>query len=275
MFNKPRVLLAVACASLVVACTKPATGGADASKPADAKSADTTPVPADLSSDAQKLSYSIGYDMGHQMSNGPIKDYIDVKALEKGIEEAYAGKDARLTEQQRREIQTTVRTALQQKMLAERQAKAKDNEAAGEAFLADNAKKAGIKTTASGLQYEVLTEGKGAHPTAKDNVTVNYKGTTIDGKQFDSSYDRGQPAKFLLGNVIPGWTEGVQLMTPGSKYKFYIPAKLAYGENAPPNIGPNQVLIFEVELISIDPPTAAPAAKPVPGAPAASNGKSK
>jgi FKBP-type peptidyl-prolyl cis-trans isomerase FkpA len=268
MFNKPRVLLAVACATFAVACTKPATS-TDASKPADAaKTADNAPVPADLSSDAQKLSYSIGYDMGHQMSNGPIKDYIDVKALEKGIEEAYAGKDARLSEQQRREIQTTVRTAIQQKMMAERQEKAKANEAAGEAFLADNAKKTGVKTTASGLEYEVLTEGKGPHPTPKDNVTVNYKGTTIDGKQFDSSYDRGQPAKFLLGNVIPGWTEGVQLMSPGAKYKFYIPAKLAYGENAPPNIGPNQVLIFEVELLSIDKPEA-------PAAGAAGAGKSK
>ncbi len=110
-----------------------------------------------------------------------------------------------------------------------------------------------MKTTDSGLQYEVLTEGKGDHPKATDKVTVNYKGSLLDGTVFDSSYDRGQPVSFPLANVIPGWTEGVQLMTPGSKYKFYLPSTLAYGERgAPPKIGPNSTLVFEVELISVD-----------------------
>jgi FKBP-type peptidyl-prolyl cis-trans isomerase len=129
-----------------------------------------------------------------------------------------------------------------------------ENKTAGEAFLKENAKKPNVKTTASGLQYEVLTPGKGkANPAATDNVTVHYKGTSLDGKEFDSSYSRGEPTSFPLNGVIPGWTEGVQLMTEGAKYKFYIPSNLAYGENgAGGSIGPNETLIFEVELIKIN-----------------------
>ena len=127
-----------------------------------------------------------------------------------------------------------------------------ENKAAGIAFLADNAKKANIVTTASGLQYEVLTPGTGTTtPSATDNVTVHYKGTTIDGKEFDSSYSRGEPTSFPLNRVIPGWTEGVQLMTVGAKYRFYIPAELAYGEQGAGPIEPNSTLIFDVELIKI------------------------
>lgn len=129
-----------------------------------------------------------------------------------------------------------------------------ENKAAGEKFLAENGKKSTVKTTASGLQYEILTEGKGtAHPAATDNVTVHYKGTTLDGTEFDSSYGRGEPATFPLNAVIPGWTEGVQLMTEGAKYKFYIPSNLAYGDaGAGGKIGPNETLIFEVELLKIN-----------------------
>jgi FKBP-type peptidyl-prolyl cis-trans isomerase FkpA len=129
-----------------------------------------------------------------------------------------------------------------------------ENKAAGTAFLATNGKKAGVSTTASGLQYEVMTQGKGTkHPAATDNVTVHYKGTTIDDKEFDSSYSRGEPTSFGLNQVIPGWTEGVQLMTEGSKYRFVIPSELAYGENgAGGAIGPNETLVFEVELIKIN-----------------------
>jgi FKBP-type peptidyl-prolyl cis-trans isomerase len=129
-----------------------------------------------------------------------------------------------------------------------------ENQAAGIAFLADNAKKPNIKTTASGLQYEVLTQGKGTvSPSATDTVTVHYKGTTLDGTEFDSSYSRGAPASFPLNRVIAGWTEGVQLMKEGDKFRFYIPAELAYGtEGAGRLIGPNAALIFEVELIKIE-----------------------
>ncbi|OAI18724.1 peptidylprolyl isomerase [Methylomonas koyamae] len=125
-----------------------------------------------------------------------------------------------------------------------------ENLAAGEAFLAENAKKPGVVTTASGLQYQVVTEGSGAQPGPTDNVTVHYQGTTIDGKEFDSSYKRGAPASFPLNRVIPGWTEGLQLMKEGAKYRLFIPAKLAYGERgAGRDIGPNSALIFDVELI--------------------------
>ncbi|MBV8062879.1 MAG: FKBP-type peptidyl-prolyl cis-trans isomerase [Nevskia sp.] len=262
MFKVSRALLALACATLIVACNKPA----DQGKPADAKAADAS-TPSDLSTDPQKFSYSIGFDIGHSLSQ--IKENVDIPSLEKGIEESVAGKTSRLTDQQREEIKQAVAKKIQEKQVADRAAAAAKNKEAGDKFLADNGKKAGVKTTASGLEYEVLTEGKGEHPKATDKVTVNYKGTLLDGTVFDSSYDRNQPVSFPLANVIPGWTEGVQLMTPGSKYKFYLPSNLAYGERgAPPKIGPNSTLVFEVELISIDKPDAAavaPAAKPAPG----------
>jgi FKBP-type peptidyl-prolyl cis-trans isomerase FkpA len=123
----------------------------------------------------------------------------------------------------------------------------------GKKFLENNKSKAGVKTTASGLQYEVITEGKGASPKAEETVTVNYKGTLLDGTVFDSSYDRGQPATFPLNQVIPGWTEGIPLMKVGSKYKFYIPSELAYGDRSQGKIKANSVLIFEVELLEINP----------------------
>lgn len=125
-----------------------------------------------------------------------------------------------------------------------------ENKAAGEAFLAENAKKPGVMTTASGLQYQIITEGTGASPSTTDNVTVHYQGTTIDGKEFDSSYKRGAPATFPLNRVIPGWTEGLQLMKEGGKSRLFIPSNLAYGERgAGRDIGPNSTLIFDVELI--------------------------
>ena len=132
----------------------------------------------------------------------------------------------------------------------------KTNLEKGEKFLAENAKKPGVVTTPSGLQYQVLTAGKGAKPSPTDGVKVNYKGTLLDGKEFDSSYKRGEPAVLPLNGVIPGWSEGLQLMQVGGKYKFWIPAKLAYGEQAPPMIGPNQLLEFEVELLDIVKPPA-------------------
>jgi FKBP-type peptidyl-prolyl cis-trans isomerase FkpA len=128
-----------------------------------------------------------------------------------------------------------------------------ENQAAGEKFLNDNAKNAGVVTTSSGLQYLVFNEGTGAMPKASDKVTVHYKGTTIDGKEFDSSYSHGAPVTFPLNGVIAGWTEGVQLMKEGAKYRFFIPSKLAYGERgAGSRIGPNSALIFDVELIKVN-----------------------
>jgi FKBP-type peptidyl-prolyl cis-trans isomerase FkpA len=128
-----------------------------------------------------------------------------------------------------------------------------ENQAAGEKFLTDNAKSAGVVTTSSGLQYLVFNEGTGAMPKASDKVTVHYKGTTIDGKEFDSSYSHGAPVSFPLNGVIAGWTEGLQLMKEGAKYRFFIPSKLAYGERgAGSRIGPNTALIFDVELIKVN-----------------------
>jgi FKBP-type peptidyl-prolyl cis-trans isomerase len=129
-----------------------------------------------------------------------------------------------------------------------------DNKAKGEAFLAANAKKEGWKTTPSGLQYKILTTGTGVKPKATDTVITQYAGTTIDGTEFDSSYKRNEPAEFPVNAVIPGWTEALQMMPVGSKWKLAIPANLAYGENAPPQIGPNSVLLFDVELVGIKKP---------------------
>jgi FKBP-type peptidyl-prolyl cis-trans isomerase FklB len=142
---------------------------------------------------------------------------------------------------------------LQAKLMAEMEVLAAKNKADGEAFLAENAKQEGVVVTSSGLQYKVLEPGEGDAPTPADTVTVNYRGTLVDGTQFDSSYDRGQPATFPVQGVIPGWTEALQLMKPGSKYQLAIPAELAYGERgAGQTIGPNSTLLFDVELISVE-----------------------
>lgn len=235
-----RLLAAVAAVSLIAACAKKTDGVADASG---------------LGTDAQKFGYTIGVDLGRSLQ--PVKDDVDLAALKQGIDDVYAnptdpGK-LKLDDKAREEVKQTVAKKMQEKQAAQRAEQAKKGADEGAKFLAENAKKSGVKTTASGLQYEVITEGKGAHPKVSDRVTVHYKGTLLNGETFDSSYDRNQPVTFPLGNVIPGWTEGVQLMTPGSKYKFYIPAALGYGERgAGAKIGPNATLIFEVELLGIE-----------------------
>jgi FKBP-type peptidyl-prolyl cis-trans isomerase len=215
---------------------------------------------ADLSTDPQKFGYAIGVDIGKSLK--PVKDEVDVAALVQGLEETIAGKEPRLTDEVREQVKADISRKLQQKQMDERLAKAKTAQEAGEKFLAENAKREGVKTTASGLQYEILTEGSGSQPKASDKVKVHYRGTLIDGTEFDSSYSRGQPISFPLSNVIPGWTEGLQLVKVGGKAKLYIPSELAYGERgAGAKIGPNETLIFEVELLDIEKPEA-PAAKP-------------
>ena len=206
-------------------------------------------VAQDLSNEKNKVSYMVGMDIGNNLSQ--IKDEIDVAVLVKGLEDVLAGRETKLTEEQANQVKMEFMQRLQAKAMEEQTAAAARNRSEGEAFLAENAKKSGVTTTESGLQYQVLTEGSGKKPSATDRVRVHYVGTLLDGSTFDSSVDRGQPAEFPLNGVIRGWTEGLQLMSEGSKYKFFIPSELAYGENGPPNIGPNAVLTFEVELLEV------------------------
>jgi len=200
----------------------------------------------------QKVSYSIGHNFAGQVSGSGLA--LDVDALKLGIEDAIKNVEPRLSQEEIAEAQKAMMEELQAQQQKEFDEKAESNTAEGEAFLAENANKDGVKQTDSGLQYEVLTKGEGPLPTKEDTVKVHYKGTLIDGTEFDSSYRRGQPAEFPLTAVIPGWTEALQLMPVGSKYKLAIPSDLAYGPGgAGPNspIGPNSTLIFEVELLEI------------------------
>lgn len=204
----------------------------------------------DLDKEESRFGYSLGYNMGQGLS----KDFpnMDLDALKQGLAEAVKGAEGQLSEaDMRTAIQAGQKKAMEARK-ATQAAAGEKNKAAGEKYLAANAKKDGVKTTDSGLQYSVLTKGKGKSPKATDTVSVHYHGTLPDGSVFDSSVDRGTPATFALNRVIPGWTEGVQLMKTGAKYRFFVPEDLAYGERSPsPKIGPNQVLIFDVELLEI------------------------
>jgi FKBP-type peptidyl-prolyl cis-trans isomerase len=203
-----------------------------------------------LETEKQKVSYMVGMMFGSQLAS--IKDEIDPAIVAQAMTTTVAGGQSLMTQQEAQEVSQEFSRKMQGKMEAERKAAADRNKAEGEKFLAENKGKPGVKTTASGLQYQVLSEGKGPKPKADDTVRVHYTGTLLDGTKFDSSHDRGQPAEFPLSGVIPGWTEGLQLMPVGSKYKFWIPSNLAYGEAGTPGpIGPNQTLVFEVELLDI------------------------
>lgn len=204
-----------------------------------------------LTTERDKLSYAVGADMGGTMRRSRMAAEIDVGKLLDGFRDAFAGGELALPEEQLRDILKNFGSALQAKTAAQAKEAAAKNLAAGEKFLAENAAKPGVKKTKSGLQYKVLKEGKGEKPKAADTVITQYKGTLVDGTEFDSSFKRGQPAAFPVKGVIPGWSEALQLMPVGSKWQLVVPAALAYGENGPPPIGPNQTLVFEVELIAI------------------------
>ena len=199
-----------------------------------------------LKDQKDKVSYIIGMEVGSNLKKQGIN--VDPTILAKGIQDALTDKKPLLTEQ---EIQETM-AAFQKEMTAKQAESSKKNKAEGEAFLAENKKKEGVKTRPSGLQYKVIKAGTGKKPKSTDTVTAHYRGTLINGTEFDSSYKRGQPVSFPVSGVIPGWTEALQLMEVGAKWQLFIPSNLAYGEQgAGGDIGPNATLIFEVELVSI------------------------
>ncbi len=204
----------------------------------------------DPKSQKDKISYSIGASIGKNLKDQ--KADITPEILLLGLKDAYTGAKTTLTEREMGEVLGQYQQEMMAKTQAESQKKGEGNKVKGEKFLAENKSAKGVTTTASGLQYSVIKEGTGPKPTASATVKVHYTGKLLDGTTFDSSVDRGEPVEFPLSGVIPGWTEGLQLMNKGAKYKLYIPANLAYADRGAGNaIGPNETLIFEVELLEI------------------------
>ncbi len=252
----PMTILAAASLTMLAAGCKPSDKAASDKSAAtadktDASKADGSKAIPGLPTEKEQVSYMIGMAMAKQLETA--KGEIDVDIIAKAIKASLAGQKLLLTDQQASEIAQSFGQKMQAQQMAKMIADARTNLAAGEAFFAQNAKKPGVQTTASGLQYQVLTQGKGAKPQPTDTVRVHYKGTLLDGKTFDSSYDRNEPATFPLNQVVPGWQEGIAMMPVGSKYKFWIPSKLGYGDKGTPGgpIPPNATLVFEVQLLDI------------------------
>jgi FKBP-type peptidyl-prolyl cis-trans isomerase FklB len=209
-----------------------------------------TTTPLVLKTDKEKTSYAIGVNMGKSVRNGPVD--LDTKIFLQAFRDALAGNKLLMTDEEVKSALTALQADLRKKQEEKNQMLAETNKKAGEEFLAANKAKDGVVTLPSGLQYKILTQGTGPKPAVTDSVVCNYKGTLLDNTEFDSSYKRGQPATFPVGQVIKGWTEALQLMPVGSKWQLFIPSDLAYGaRGSGPTIGPNSTLIFEVELISI------------------------
>ena len=205
---------------------------------------------ADLKTDEQKLGYIIGMDIGKSLSEQGTE--VDLDSLVDAIRSTYNGEELKLTEDEAAAIRKEYVDKRQAEQQAEAAVAGQGNLVEGQKFLAENKVKEGVQTTASGLQYKVVTMGDGAKPAAEDTVKVHYRGTLLDGTEFDSSYARNEPISFGLNRVIPGWTEGVQLMPIGSKFIFYIAPELAYGAGGGGPIPPNSTLVFEVELLDIE-----------------------
>lgn len=269
MMKKALVVAALSCALL--AC-KEENKAADANKPAEtaapaAAAGKDAGTPAAAVADTDKVAYAIGVNVAKNVQHNidglkQLGYTLNSDAIARGLSETLAGKPA-MTDDQLKDTLTKFSQELeakqkemQEKAQAEEKAKAEENKTKGAEFLAANAKKDGWKVTKSGLQYKVLTEGKGPKPKESDTVKVHYTGTLIDGTKFDSSYDRKEPAEFGVGQVIKGWVEALQLMPVGSKYQLAIPAELAYGEAGRPGIPANSVLLFDVELLDIVKPEA-------------------
>lgn len=232
-----KTLLALAMAGMVAGCST------QSETPADPK----------LDSTDQKVSYGMGLVLGERMNNDLPNLQMD--QFLQGIQHGHAG-DEEAKRMNREEIQAALmeyQQSLQEEQGKQVEELAQKNIEAGEAFLAENAERDGIETTESGLQYEVLEEGEGEQPGATDTVQVHYTGELLSGEVFDSSRERGEPVSFGLNQVIPGWTEGLQLMNEGARYKLYIPSDLAYGPGGNRSIGPNETLVFDVELLAINP----------------------
>ncbi|TVQ29836.1 MAG: FKBP-type peptidyl-prolyl cis-trans isomerase [Wenzhouxiangella sp.] len=204
----------------------------------------------DLDSLEDQVSYMIGMDIGQSLAEQDMDLNIDV--LIEALSASYSGDALRMTQEEALAVRDEFMQRRQAEMEQQRDRDATRNLEEGQAFLAENRQRDDVTETESGLQYRVIEPGDGRSPSAEDVVTVHYRGTLLNGTQFDSSFDRGEPATFALNQVIPGWTEGVQLMQEGARFEFFIPADLAYGEMGRPGpIGPNSTLIFEVELIEV------------------------
>ena len=262
-----KLLIVVVCMVLAAGSALAAeTGVKDAEKKAEPKAEKKAAKPAgkkvELKSKKDKVSYSVGYNNGYGLKRNLDAQSIEFNAdiVARGFMDAFANAAPSLSEDEIRAVLTDLQKDLEskrQELMAKQQEKLKaegeKNKKEGEAFLKENSRKEGVKVLPDGLQYRMLAVGTGKQPTAADSVTVNYKGTLIDGTEFDSSYKRGQPVTFQLGQVIKGWTEGIQLMKEGGKMELFIPSELAYKDQNVGPIGPNSTLIFEVELISVQP----------------------
>jgi len=252
--------------AVVVAVNPAAAQGTTATKPA----APTAQAPAaaqqgsPFKDEKAQYSYALGQNLGNNFRANGID--VDLEMLNKGMDDAISGGNTLLTDDEVRAVLTKLQSDLRAKLAEKRKLEGEAAKKEGDEFLAANKAKPGVMVLPSGLQYKILTGGLGPKPTPADTVVCNYRGMFINGKEFDSSYKRGQPAEFPVGGVIKGWTEALQLMPLGSKWELYIPAELAYGERGAGNdIPPNSALIFQVELLNIKPKTApAPAAQPVP-----------
>jgi FKBP-type peptidyl-prolyl cis-trans isomerase FklB len=233
-------------------------------------SAKKAPAPLVLKTQKDKLSYAIGMSEGRRLTQGIKQSELDVDQaiILRAIKDSLSGSKFLLTDQEAQTTLSNLQAELRKAQELKAQQLAETNKKESDEFLAANKAKEGVVTLPSGLQYKILEEGTGPKPSASDMVTVNYRGALLNGTEFDSSYKRGQPATFNVGQIIKGWTEALQLMPVGSKWELYIPPDLAYGaRGAGQNIGPNSALIFEVELISIQPKTPpAPAPAPAPAA---------
>lgn len=250
--RRMRPLLPLALALALAGCQQDGEPAAGANATADTPAAAAAGLQIEgLETEKEQVSYMIGMDMAASLEE--IGDEIDVDTLVQAVETTARGETPLMTEEQAMQVREAFFKRLQAEKMEEVAAEAEGNRKAGEAFLAGNASKEGVEVTESGLQYQVLQAGDGPRPSADDVVRVHYEGTLLDGETFDSSHARGEPSVIPLQQVVPGWQEGIALMPVGSKYRFWIPSALAYGEQGTPDgpIGPNATLVFEVELLDI------------------------